>query len=113
MSKYTPGPFSRTPLGLNTGTISILAPEKENGWSTVLASITAKNTPPEEAEANANLFAAAPEMLEALSLAQRMMQNLMAKGNINWGTTFGIDFGLMNETLIKLDRSIAKAEGRS
>ncbi len=50
------------------------------------------------------------QMLEALKLLQRMMSNLMAKGNINWGATFGIDFGLMNEALIKMDRAVARAD---
>lgn len=71
MSTYTAGPFSfKGPtINLQTGEpdiISILAPVKENGWSTVLAEITVRNTTEEEAVANAALFAAAPEMLEAL-----------------------------------------------
>lgn len=71
MSKHTKGPFSSTrpSLNLKTGephTISILAPEKENGWSTVLAEITVRNVPEGEAEANARLFAAAPDLLDAL-----------------------------------------------
>ena len=61
----------------------------------------------------ARLIAAAPEMLEALKLQKAFMANIMAKGNVNWGSTFGVDFGLMNEALIAQDRAIAKAEGRS
>ena len=32
----------------------------------------------------------------------KLLNNLMAKGNVNWGSTFGIDFGLMNEVLLRL-----------
>lgn len=54
-----------------------------------------------------------PDMLKALKLNQRLLSNLMAKGNINWGGTFGIDdFGLMNETLLAMDRAVIKAEGK-
>lgn len=67
MSKHTVGPFSTDgDKSSSTGKIRILAPEKETGWCTVLASINIKNTNPEEAEANAALFAAAPEMLDVL-----------------------------------------------
>ncbi len=63
--KHTKGPFSTNgDRDSSTGTIRILAPEKETGWSSVLASISIKNTSPEEAEANAALFAAAPDLLE-------------------------------------------------
>jgi hypothetical protein len=60
--------------------------------------------------ANARLIAASPCLLEALKLNQRLMANLMAKGNIDWGKTFGIDFGLMNETLVRMDAAVQKAE---
>lgn len=36
----------------------------------------------------------------------------MIKGNVDWGRTRGLDFGLMNETLIKTDQTINKLEGR-
>lgn len=60
--------------------------------------------------ANARLITAAPELLEALKLQQLFMKNLMAKGNVDWGRTCGIDFGLMNEALIAQDTAILKAE---
>lgn len=67
MSKHTPGPFIVRPPGHNGGNYCILAPEKENGWSSVVAILTPRNDM--LVEANAALFAAAPEMLEALKQA--------------------------------------------
>ncbi len=64
----------------------------------------------DKAYADVKLICAAPDMLNALKLIQQLMSNLMAKGNINWGQTFGIDFGLMNEALIAMDRAVADAE---
>lgn len=61
---------------------------------------------------HAQLFAASSDMYEALKKTQDCFNNLLAKGNVNWGNTFGVDFGLMNEALLAQDKAIAKAEGR-
>jgi hypothetical protein len=58
---------------------------------------------------NDALLAANKEIVvktKALQLQQRLMANLMAKGNINWGQTFSIDFVLMNESLIATDEAL-------
>jgi hypothetical protein len=71
-SKHTRGPFRSeghySDLSGAPSTIRILAPKKENGWATVIAQITVRNTTVEEAFANGHLFSAAPEMLEVLRL---------------------------------------------
>lgn len=65
MSKHTPGPFTRSREDILTNTICILGPENSEGWCPVLATISTNHRA--EASANADLFAAAPQMLEALS----------------------------------------------
>lgn len=40
---------------------------------------------------------------DAIQLARKCFNNLMEKGNVNWGETFGIDFSLLNETLLALE----------
>lgn len=73
--------------------------------------VTISGHSPEGIEANERLIAAAPDMLKTLERFQRLMANLMAKGNVPWGQTFGVDFGLMNESLIMMDRTIEVAKG--
>lgn len=51
--------------------------------------------------------AAYEKLREALELQKILMFNLMQKGNIDWGKTFGIDFGLMNKVLILQDKALA------
>ena len=68
MSKHTPGPWYRIPGGdeWSRGSIGTKEPKPEtmdgDNWWTVASC----NGLREEAEANANLIAAAPELLEAL-----------------------------------------------
>lgn len=57
------------------------------------------------------LLQAAPEMLAALKLQKRFIDNLFEKGNVPWGQTCGLDFALMNESLLALKAAIFKAEG--
>lgn len=44
---------------------------------------------------------------ECLELNKKLWDNLFQKGNVNWGATFGIDFGLMNEALLATDRTLS------
>lgn len=90
---HTKGPYS---IKTHGSTISILAPEKENGWSTVLAEISMKNTP--DAEANARLFAAAPglKMCCEASLVYLQLADHLDK----------------EQLIEELKRVLAKAEGR-
>lgn len=48
------------------------------------------------------------ELLRALELVKLFHDNLFEKGNVDWGRTFGLDFGLMNETLLKIDNTLVK-----
>lgn len=69
-SRHTPGPYTFTGPYLtkpHVGDLSILAPEKQDGWCTVLASVTGRNYPSEdEAIATARLFACAADMFDIL-----------------------------------------------
>ena len=58
---------------------------------------------------NANLVAAAPEMLEALKQVAPMAKSLMDE----LGNRKAVDWGLVNDCLIAVQRAVAKAEGRS
>lgn len=61
---------------------------------------------PERADEEALTHRALMESRIALRLVKEMMANLMAKGNVNWGSTFGIDFGLMNQALLAQDAAL-------
>ena len=41
-----------------------------------------------------------------------MMNNLMAKGNMDWGKTFNIDFAHMNKTLIAVSDALKGKESK-
>lgn len=113
MSKYTAGPFSfKGPtINLQTGKpdiISILAPVKENGWSTILAEITVRNTTEEEALANAALFVAAPELLDALKEMTNEFDGNYKGANDPEGTTEMVRHSLLRQAR----KAIKKAEGK-
>ena len=95
--KHTPGPYTADGPYLNTGKMSIHAPPKDNGWATCLAEITVSNVGEETAIANANLFAAAPEM-------KRLLESAVTYMNIG---------ELNQEDLIaEIKHVLAKIEGR-
>lgn len=120
-AKHTPGPwylgqtengwtiYSKPPLETHEG-LSVQE-INEHYKSRIVNDVCGFNWRGTKHEANARLLVAAPEMLEALEKTQAMMKNLMVKGNVDWGKTFCIDFGLMNEALLKIDAAIAKAKG--
>ena len=56
------------------------------------------------------LIALAPEMLETLKMTKKFHDDLFKKGNVPWGQTCGLDFGLMNETLLKVRYVLGKVE---
>jgi len=49
----------------------------------------------------------------AILLMEKCTENLLKKGNVPWGQTFGIDFGLMNEALIAQDKALASIRGNN
>jgi hypothetical protein len=67
-----------------------------------------KDTFKAEQRVTESVQSAAPDMLEALELLQKLMPQLM-KGVPH----IVVDFGLLNEALIKMDASVAKAKGDS
>lgn len=65
--------------------------------------------PRPEAEANARLISAAPELLAALKEMADMMEMLWEA--VPWGQTFNLDAKLLNEAPLHAKAAIAKAEG--
>lgn len=64
------------------------------------------------AEKNVSLIAAAPDLLEALEEARWLRDHIMGdKKRIDWGNSFDVDFGRMNDAFIKFDVALAKAKG--
>lgn len=66
------------------------------------------NLLPEEAEANARLIAAAPELLESVKLFLQFFDE-MPKGQLG---KIVCDIGILNQAFIISRRSIARAEGQ-
>ncbi|NTG07110.1 hypothetical protein [Rhizobium rhizogenes] len=106
MSKHTPGPWEvEDPMGAEIGLSIVQAGLKTYEWEFIamVCQSTAGDElmgrqrfiSPKEQEANACLIAAAPELLECLKDARRLLSDQEA-----------ID-------LVHLDEVIAKAEGRS
>jgi hypothetical protein len=100
--KHTPGPWRIADEGSSEDGPLIIAPD-----DFAFVQVYGNN---KKAKANARLIAAAPEMFEALKLLQKLMPQMMGNGNV--ARSFGIDFGLMNEALIAMDKSVWKAEGK-
>ena len=95
--KHTPGPYKVNGPFLNSKTIGISGPPKDNGWATCLAEISITNVGEGTAIANANLFAAAPEM-------KRLLESAVTYMNIG---------ELNQEDLIaEIKHILAKIEGR-
>lgn len=95
MSKHTPGPWlleDRTVYALNSDSspVNRFWSQVERGWAD-----QRERTSFEEAEANARLIAAAPDLLEALSLASQ---------------SAGFQY-MTHETRNAIDEAIAKATG--
>jgi hypothetical protein len=59
-------------------------------------------------EENQSLRELLEDMHGAIKMQKLVWENLFEKGNVNWGATFGINFDLMNRTLIALDKALAK-----
>ncbi|MEZ2220728.1 hypothetical protein [Rhizobium sp. RCC_161_2] len=106
MSKHTPGPWEvEDPMGAEIGFSIVQAGLKTYEWEFIAMACQStagdermgrqRFISPKEQEANARLIAAAPELLECLKDARRLLSDQVA-----------ID-------LVYLDEVIAKAEGRS
>lgn len=98
IGKYTPGPWTFAPYRAEPPNYHILAEGNEDSIAMVWGNIHRANV-----LANARLIAAAPEMIEALQKAQRVMK-------IN--RLFFENAGLWKEADKAINFAIAKAEGR-
>ncbi len=101
MSKHTPGPW-RVVFGNRLG---IHGPKDEIGWPKPIV-YNAGLCTDEEAQANAQLIAAAPELLEALEDAWKEMAG--------WSWTGSADRkGPYDEHRARIRAAIAKAKGET
>jgi hypothetical protein len=97
MSAHTPGPFSR--VALTEGWAITIGPE-----ATTLAVVIGRDDQA-EAESNARLFEAAPDLLVAACMALEALR-------IALRYTLPSDDITKNGNIVVLEAAIAKAEGR-
>lgn len=102
MSKHTPGPWV---VWDEARAIHRWCIAKENGYSVASAEPVGPWVTPEEADANARLIAAAPDLLDALQDAKRLIED-MARFV---GQMALEDYALLNETPIKIDAALRRA----
>lgn len=116
MSKHTPGPWQEKHWdGNNQITITAVAMRGPNVLALTrppMTSVMDKDGNPtfecrsadvDEAEANANLIAAAPELLDACIMALEAEEFRLGKRGRGWDRAFMVE---------RLSAAIAKAEGR-
>ncbi len=59
------------------------------------------------------LFEASEELLKTVKEAQWLRDHIMGKEKrVNWGDTFDIDWGRLNNAFIMFDATVRKAEGK-
>ena len=122
-AKHTPGPWEYIPSNENHG------PYVSNGWGagdicdcytmskpSELAVCNGGTSKPihfqhEEADANARLIAAAPELLEALEQCQKALSMMITPAQIEQTSTLQA-FAIATEAEAKARGAISKAEGR-
>ena len=106
-TKHTPGEWHRTTAP--NGDIQICTVNKGDEPNGIVATVRkASWTNKKEAEANARLLSASPELLESLELFIAFMASL----NPGWlGKTTG-DIGLLNDAYLLSAKAIAKAKGQ-
>lgn len=98
MSKHTPGPW----CVVNTGTGSIIIDQiKKGGGTPDLATVHCLSTGIDAALANADLIAAAPELLDALKQATNQLDRDYKFTPLDGSAAL----------ILKLRAAIAKAEG--
>lgn len=98
--KHTPGPWNLS--GRTVYTLHRLAHMETNRWSAQVQGYV--DCPAEEADANARLIAAAPELLEALCDAREELRLIRMKDTV----------AVYDPTVrIRIDAVIAKAKGES
>ena len=103
MSKHTPGPWV---IDWNMSRLDIFSADATTLVSTLRRSALSSKMD-ETAKANARLIAAAPDLLEALRNADKLITQLMP----------GVrhialqDYGFLNDTLMANTAAIAKATG--
>ena len=118
MGKHTPGPFEvQDPMGSDVGLWVVQAGLEAYEWSCIAIVCrdddrTGKHfITKAEQKANADLFAAAPEMLEAGKrlLNYATLEEILTNASRHDDSVFGIRLG----DLRTLAAAIAKVEGRS
>lgn len=112
MSKITPGPWQ------------ILEQDPEDNFFRIRGTVLGEkykianvlfvqevDRDKKEAEANANLIAMAPELLEALKGMKWFVDHIMGKEKrVDWGNTFDINWMAVNENLVKMERALKRAK---
>lgn len=82
------------------------------GRNTHIAQIITRGIPIEQAEANCNLIAAAPDLLEAAKLMLEFYNDLSASNPGFMGKLALQDYGRWNDAINKLPNAINRAEGK-
>lgn len=103
-AKHTPGPWEadHSDIWSRSGK-KFIAATMEDGEAFKGVSLA-------EAEANARLIAAAPELLAALKACRAALDAVIEN---NDGDVFGTHHNAAMDAILAADKSIAKAEGRS
>jgi len=107
-TKHTPGKWSYTNVYSDEREIGslvyckIISENKGIGFAGTYGGKNYKIIPAEEAEANAKLIAAAPDMLDAL---------MVAKAHLEYAIEFGAGAGGESKAIEIIDRAIKKATG--
>ena len=100
IAQHTPGPWTLVPKDTPKGTLMV---DSVSGLVAVMESSKTRGVKYENAEANARLIAAAPELLDAL-------QKLRAAAPLFWDDD-NAEIGQLDSACAVADAAIAKATG--
>lgn len=100
--KHTPGPWWNS--GLEVGTVPMM--------DIKIAHVSGFNY--DQAKANAKLIAQAPDLLRALEGMKWFVDHIMGdQKRVDWGNTFDMDWGKINEVFLDMENTLKKAKGES
>ena len=114
MTKHTPGPlqvYENDGAYVKEPALARFAIEQVNGISTALVLTDTPGLDRGEAKANAYLYAAAPDLLEAARAMLAMYEKFMAKANHGASAYDADTIRALNDAPISARAAIAKAEG--